>query len=455
MMTYSPKVLQIIDTLKSFLTAESTKVTFRVSAQDFSRNSGKLGFKEYALLGISLLKNSTSSEIFNVLTDNDLPYVSKSAYTQGRYKIEANFYRLWLESLTNSVYKLEVAYKKWNGYFLEAVDGTSMVLPQTKALAKAFGVHRNGTKNGITETVMAKCLIRADLLNGYVLQSEVFKTTESEVSICKTWLWRLHSGSITLFDRGFENAAVFGYLVQHNKPFVCRVKAGSNKIVKQFMASDLTDAEVYFEVGKTEVFANQLVSTGETVTSVPHTCIKKGDKVKIRLVKVVLSTSEVEVLATNLMDTTAISEVDLGDLYRQRWGIETIIDSLKNQLLWTVFSGEKPAAILQETYATMFVYNLRQLITNEAQEIVNEQVTASTRCMHAQKVNMNTALGVLKPKIIPLFLTEEPQKIVEVLLQFFVENKIPKVSGKPIPKRQKSLAKRRNLVIQGNYKKAV
>jgi hypothetical protein len=456
MMTYSPKVLEIIGNLKSFLTAESTKLKFRVSEQDFSRDSGKLGFEEYALLGISLLKNSTASEVFNTLTSNDLPYVSKSAYTQGRYKIEAKFYQSWTTMLVDSSYKLGLASKMWKGYFLEAIDGTSMTLPQTQALSKAFGTHKNGTKKGITETVMAKCLLRADVLNGYVLDSEVFKTTQSEVSICKTWLWRLNSNSVTLFDRGFANAAIFAYLGQHNKPFVCRLKVGFNKVVKAFMASDLTDTEVYFEIGKTETFANQVVSEDKTATcSVPDTCIKKGDKVKVRLVKVVLPTGEVEVLATNLRDKTVISVVDLGDLYRQRWGIETIIDSLKNQLLWTVFSGEKPAAILQETYATMFVHNLRQLLTNEGQELVNEQVMKSERCIHTQKVNMNTALGVLKPKIIPLFLAEEPQKIVEELLLFFVKNKISKVSDKPMPKREKSLAKRRNLVIQGNYKKAV
>jgi IS4 transposase len=39
------------------------------------------------------------------------------------------------------------------------------------------------------------------------------------------------------------------------------------------------------------------------------------------------------------MNKTAITVVDLADLYRQRWGVETVIDSLKNQLLLMVFSG--------------------------------------------------------------------------------------------------------------------
>jgi hypothetical protein len=68
------------------------------------------------------------------------------------------------------------------------------------------------------ETVMAKCLLRADLLNKYILQSEIFKTTESELSICKTWLWQLSCDNISIFDRGFGSAAMFAYLVRNNKP---------------------------------------------------------------------------------------------------------------------------------------------------------------------------------------------------------------------------------------------
>jgi hypothetical protein len=70
---------------------------------------------------------------------------------------------------------------------------------------------------------------------------------------------------------------------------------------------------------------------------------KKGSKVKIRLVKVLLPTGQIEVLTSNLMDSEAITATDLGELYIKRWGIKTIIDSLKNQLGLMIFSGLKPA----------------------------------------------------------------------------------------------------------------
>ncbi len=96
-----------------FLHSESTKTTFRLSASDFSRNSGKLYFSQYALLGISLLKNSLASEVYNILTFNDLVPITKSAYSQGRYKIKNSFYEKWASVLLHEVYKAGLAYTCW------------------------------------------------------------------------------------------------------------------------------------------------------------------------------------------------------------------------------------------------------------------------------------------------------------------------------------------------------
>lgn len=199
-MTYSPKVLEIIGKLKLFLNKESTKLNFRISSNVFIRNSGKLSFYTYVLLGISVIKNSLAIEVHNLLTTNKLNSISKSAYSQGRYKIQSKLYQVLNNLFLSLVYEVsnplavesntELSLRKWRGYFLEAIDGTCLVLPQTKELGDSFGLHKNGAgKTKIVETCMAKCLVRADLLNKYVIQNEVFKTTESELSICKTWLW--------------------------------------------------------------------------------------------------------------------------------------------------------------------------------------------------------------------------------------------------------------------------
>ena len=93
-MTYSPKVIEIIRKLKFFLTEDSTKLNFRSNSEDFIRNSGKLNFYTYVLLGISVIKNSLAVEVYNLLTMNNLTSISKSAYSQSRYKIQSKLYQV-------------------------------------------------------------------------------------------------------------------------------------------------------------------------------------------------------------------------------------------------------------------------------------------------------------------------------------------------------------------------
>jgi len=478
-MTYSPKVAEIIDKIKFFIGSLSTKESYRVSSSDFSREgkkrSGCLDFSSYCLLGIALLKNSLSIELYKMLHTTDLPVVSKSSFSESRYKILPIFY----QDLTNLFISLtyeqvaqgevsngcSVSLNTWRDYFLEAVDGTCLTLPQTKLLGEYFGVQRNRSKKGrVTATVMSRVLLRADLLNEYVLQSEVTRIDVGELSVFKNWLWQLNSKAITLLDRGFACAVAFYGMNAFEKPFVCRVSLSFNKHVggtplQAFVASASLDSVAEFTINKSESIANQSVSpleddpTGDT--SPCFTQIKKGDKAKVRLVKVLLPTGQIEVLVTNLMDSAAITVADLGELYKKRWGIETIIDSLKNQLNLMMFSGLKPSAILQDIYATIFVYNLRQLLINEAQLIVNEQVNESIKAKYEQKINKNVALGVLKPQIISLFLAKEPKQIIDELIAYFVKNKLSVYPDKKTFKREKSLAKSRNLKTQLNYKRPI
>ncbi len=109
---------------------------------------------------------------------------------------------------------------------------------------------------------MSRVLLKADLLNEYVLQNDVVSIDIGELSVFKTWLWQLNSKAITLMDRGFACAATFHFMVAYNKPFVCCVSVGFNKQVQAFVASDSLDSEtechpVEFTINKTESIVNQ------------------------------------------------------------------------------------------------------------------------------------------------------------------------------------------------------
>ena len=58
---------------------------------------------------------------------------------------------------------------------------------------------------------------------------------------------------------------------------------------------------------------------------------KRGTKIKVRLVKVILKTKEVEILMTNLLDCEKYPTEIFQGLYNKRWSIETNYDKLKNE----------------------------------------------------------------------------------------------------------------------------
>ena len=113
--------------------------------------------------------------------------------------------------------------------------------------------------------------------------------------------------------------------------------------------------------------------------------------------------------------------------------------------------GLKPEAIYQEIYATIFVHNLQKVFINEAQNTVNE---LTINCENEYIVNQNVATGIFKCKIFPLFKAKKTDKIIKELLRIMAKKRVAKSKIKATHPRKKSLAKRRNLVTQLNYKRA-
>ena len=73
----------------------------------------------------------------------------------------------------------------------------------------------------------------------------------------------------------------------------------------------------------------------------------KGLKVKVRLVRVVLPSGRIEVLATSLLDSAAHPSESFAALYKSRWKIEEAFKTLKHRLHLEGFTGELPHVIEQ------------------------------------------------------------------------------------------------------------
>jgi IS4 transposase len=435
----------VICMLNSFIFSDSSCKAYRTEKRFFSRESS-ISFPTLVCLLLSNLSNSLSVELFNLLKANGLPSFTKSAFSQRRYQLSYKIFPKMNALLVDLFYGSTASVvAHWEGFRLCAIDGSSLVLPQTPSTKKEFGVHRNGNrqKSGLHETVMARLLVHYDVLNHLITYSELHPIAKSELSIVYQWIETLLANSLTLFDRGFGSFALFYLMQKYDKAFVVRLKLNFNTVVSSFVKSGQSEAIVSFVNNKKQVIAG--------VT------IPKGSTIQLRLIRVLLPDGTVEILGTSLIDNTKFPAEIFKELYRLRWGIETCFDRFKNKLLALCFIGHKADAIYQEVYANILVHNIHQLLVTPAQIIVNQKVQDNTNSgfiyKYDQKVNDNVTIGILRPQLFTLFFNPQSNDNINALIQSWAKYTEP-IRPNRTNKRIKSLAKRRNLTTQTNYRRA-
>jgi len=435
----------VISMLNNFIFSDSSCQGYRREERFFSRKSS-ISFPTLVCLLLSNLSNSLSVELFNLLKDNNLPSFTKSAFSQRRYQLSYKIFPKMNALLVDLFYgSTGSVVAHWNDFRLCAIDGSSLVLPNTPSTKAEFGVHRNGNrqKSGLHETVMARFMAHYDVLNHLIVYSELHPIAKGELSIVYQWIENFLADSLTLFDRGFGSFSLFYLMQKYEKAFVARLKLNFNSVVSNFVKSGQTEAIVTFVSNKKEVIADMI--------------IPKGSTIQLRLVRVLLSDGTIEVLVTSLIDNTKFPAHIFKDLYHLRWGVETCFDRFKNKLLALCFIGHKAEAILQEIYASVLIHNIHQLLVSPAQIIVNQKIEGKINSgfiyKYDQKVNDNVTIGILKPLLFTLFFNKQSNDNINNIILVFAKYTEP-IRPKRVYKRRKSLAKRRNMTTQTNYRRA-
>ncbi len=127
---------------------------------------------------------------------------------------------------------------------------------------------------------------------------------------------------------------------------------------------------------------------------------------------------------TSLLDSNSYPTNQFKQLYFKRWGVETFYDELKNKLKIEHFSGYSNQSIQQDFKAALFVSNVQTLIVSELED---ELKKVNQGKKYDYKINANISYGLLKNRVITLFLDEQSEDIdmVEELKALFKSHLIP------------------------------
>ena len=320
--------------------------------------------------------------------------VTKAAFSLARRKMHFGAFQEINRVVVKSFYTNQVG-RRWNGLRLLAIDGSTALLPRSAEIIEWFGVVDEGQQPACP---IGRVSALYDVLNQMVVDAHLAPYRLGEREIAVMHLPMVGDEDLLLFDRGYPAFWLLSLLRTVELQFCMRTSIEYSPVIAAFVRSGEADRIVEMAVGS-------------RARSECHSKRVSTQPVRVRLVRVELSSGEPEVLITSLLDTQKYPHAVFGDLYHQRWGIEEGYKFLKCRVEIENFSGKSVHAVMQEFHAKIVTGNLTALNAYQAQSEIPE---APNR--HRVRVNFSHAIASMKNTIVRLLTAANPWPILAAYL---------------------------------------
>jgi len=416
--------------------SDELKEKSRKSEKDFTRNR-KIGFFPLICLLIRMIRKSTQLEL-DEFRDMFMPESAKTttytkqSFSEARQKLLPVAFTLLNDEVIRAFYE-DGDFKTYNGFRLLAMDGSVMELPNTKETQAAYG-YASTYKDGF-RVARALSSHLYDLENKLAISTCLGRYDDNERDLAKRNVEKLlsfeqsHIRNLILFDRGYPSADFMLYLEEKGIRYLMRAQGS---FFKEILNTTTPDEVVSIEITKAR--AKELKKQGKAIPA--------GTLLRVRVLKVELSTGETEVLLTNV-SADELSYEESKPLYFKRWGIETRFDALKHKFEIENFSAETPLLIEQDFYATILLSNLASIFEQEAEEEMREKNRTQTLKYTEYRINKNMLVGKLKNRLIEMVLEEDDAQ-KDILHARFLEelqrNIVPVVKDRSFKRDKQSKA---------------
>jgi len=444
--THSLTTLQqtVIDTTRQLLEHQPFQNQHRRCEKDFTRRR-ELTFGRVVVF---LLQKTVRSiqlhlhDFFDTL-GRWSQSVTPSAWSQARLKLRHTaFIELNRRAILEPIERAEsgLALRRWRGHRLIGIDSSLIRLPKEEAIGREFGwVECSNNQGECGRYPQGRLSALTDVLNRIVLEASFVPWTQGERQLAVAHLAALAPEDLALLDRGYVSYDLLARFVAQQRGFVCRCPTSSFGVVNRLFQENQEGRTVIAEVMVHHENRQAIVQAGLPTV------------ITLRFVTVRLSTGELEVLATNLLEEALYPTSEFAELYHCRWGIETYYGLIKGRLDLENFTGRTPEALRQDVHSTIFLSNLESILTRPANEQVQSQ---SQPLQHRQQVNHAVCFHALKSQIIALLLSQDPIPQTVAKLQYlFQANPVSIRPQRRIPRTKQSAW--RSYHYQRNTRKCV
>lgn len=445
--TVSTYVAEFFESLRHRLCAGDFIARHRVRPQDFTRDR-QLTFP---LVMLFTLQKSAKSlqrhlhEFMDELAGGEwFESVTAGAWTHARAKLtHSAFIELNRECVLPFIYgEAQRANRKlWRGHRLLGVDSSLARLPNSPDLQKQFTAVEVSNNHGKTGTSYpeGRLSVVYDLLNRVGLDARLEPSSTGEVALAIEQLTHAQPGDVLLNDRGFTG---FVYLAWHHRlglDYVSRCSSGSFAAAQELFRKGRAGRSLVVELWAPPHERAQLQHLGLPV------------KLIVRFVSVRLSTGELEVLATSLLDEQKYPTEEFLQLYHYRWSHETYYGLLKGRLELENFSGQTSEAVRQDFHSTVLLSNLERILTASTDARLHEE---SSTHEHPKQVNRADSFHAIKYELLPLLYSNTPTtQVIAKLQSWFASAPVSVRPQRKVPRRTPSLSRSYNFLRR--VKKAV
>jgi hypothetical protein len=377
----------LINFIKDILYSPVFLEKHRKNRRDFTR-SRKLPFHLLVLYLLNLPRSSYQAELnkfFKILSGTIVAkrVITNAALCKARKKLKYEaFTELNRETIGYFYAKLNP--KTWHGFYLKAVDGSTVKLPNTQEIRDHFGTWN--VRQG-APVPMARISQMFDPLNRLTCHAIISPKGTGERELAADHFQYLTNKDLVLLDRGYPAFWLFKLIRSYDAHFCSRISVNKWKIVRNFIAS-----------GRSE----QIVKVEPPITSIEE-CRNRDlgtSPLSLRLIRVELKSGEIEVLVTSLTDCIKYPIDLFADLYHDRWPVEEDYKVIKCRMELENFSGKSELSVYQDFHARIFTKNVTSMLVAVAQRRVDK---ANRKTIYDYRVNITMALSTIRDTIVSLF----------------------------------------------------
>lgn len=429
------ETVNLIDTLRRFLCDADYLGRHRVRAEDFTRQR-QLTFPVVMLFILQKTVKSIQRHLHEFLDElaggQLFEPVTAGAWTHARAKLKHTaFIELNQGIVLPWIYQEErdQPLQMWRGHRLLGVDSSLLRMPNSAELFEQFSPVEVTNQSGQTGTRYpeGRMSVLYDLLNRVGLDGRVEPSSMGEVELAIQQLKEARAGDVLMNDRGFTG---YEYLAWHHHlglHYVARCSSASFRAAQEMFRLNRAGRSV-----TVKLFAPAARKARWQELGLPLERV-------VRFVSVRLSTGELEVLATSLLDESEYPTKEFLQVYHWRWNHETFYGLMKSRLDVENFTGQTAEAVRQDFHSTLLLCNLESVLTAPAAKALKEQ---SATHQYPKQVNRAGACHALKDQLLELLYSNTPSEVVVQKLQkLFMEAAVSVRPNRKVPRRKPSLSR--------------